>query len=96
MNHCSLGKLQDNLNSSVAEVEEWAASNKLPINEEKTKAILITGKRPSLRIDDEMNLTMNGSDLKLVPSVKLLGAEIDHDESTLTKFAKNYLSELEY
>ena len=81
MNHCSLGKLQENLNFSVAEVGEWAASNKLPINEEKTKAILITGKRPSLRIDDEMNLTMNRSDLELVPSVKLLGAKIDHDLS---------------
>ena len=88
MNHCSLGKLHDNLNS-----------NKLPINEEKTKAILITGKRPSLRIDDEMNLTMNGSDLELVPCVKLLGAEIDHDlsfTSHVDKICKNYLSELEY
>ena len=28
-----------------------------------------------------MNLTMNGSHLELVPSVKLLGAEIDHDLS---------------
>ena len=40
MNHCSLGKSQDNLNSSVAEVEEWAASNKLPINEEKPRLYL--------------------------------------------------------
>ena len=81
MNYCSLGKLQANLNSSIAEVKEWAASNKLPINDGKTKAILITGKRPALRIDGEMSLTMNGSDLELVSSVKLLGVEIDHDLS---------------
>ena len=72
LNHCSLGKLQDNLNSSIAEVEEWRASNKLPINKEKTKAILVTGKRPLLRIDGEMSLTMNGSVIELVSIVKLL------------------------
>ena len=72
LNHCSLGKLQDNLNSSIAEVEEWTASNKLPINKEKTKAILVTGKRPLLRIDGEMSLTMNGSVIELVSIVKLL------------------------
>lgn len=32
------------MNSSVVEIAEWAASNKLPINESKTKPILITGK----------------------------------------------------
>jgi hypothetical protein len=62
MNYCSLGKLLDNLNASIAQVAEWAASNKLPINDGKTKAILITG---------EMSLTMNGSDFELVSSVKL-------------------------
>ena len=38
-NYSSIDKLEQNLNSSVAEIAEWAASNKLPINESKTKAI---------------------------------------------------------
>ena len=32
-NYSSIDKLEQNLNSSVAEIGEWAAYNKLPINE---------------------------------------------------------------
>ena len=32
------GRLEGTLNSSIAEIVDWAASNKLPINEGKTKA----------------------------------------------------------
>ena len=61
--------------------------------------LYITGKHPLLRIDCEKSLTMNGSVVELVPSFKLVGAEIDHDlsfTSHIEKFAKNYLSELVY
>ena len=36
------------------EVVDRAASNKLPINEGKTKAMLITGKRLPSKINEEM------------------------------------------
>ena len=80
-NYSSIDKLEQNLNSSVAEIAEWAASNKLPINESKTKAILITGKRLPSKINYEMALTINGTKLEVVPSVKLLGLEIDFELS---------------
>ena len=80
-NFSSIDRLEQNLNSSVAEIAEWAASNKLPINESKTKAILITGKRLPSKINYEMALTINGTELELVPSVKLLGLEIDSELS---------------
>ena len=94
-NYSSIDKLEQNLNSSVAEIAEWAASNKLPINESKTKAILITGKRLASKINYEMALTINGTKLEVVPSVKLLSLEIDfelsfnsHVEKLCTKLSK--------
>ena len=63
----------------IAEIVEWAASNKLLINEGKTKAIQITGKRLPSKITHEMTLTINGTELEL--SVKLLGLEIDSELS---------------
>ena len=80
-NYSSIDRLEQNLNSSVAEIAEWAAFNKLPINESKTKAILITGKRLPSKINYEMALTINGTKLEVVPSVKLLGLEIDSELS---------------
>lgn len=59
--YSSIDRLEQNLNFSVAEIAEWAAFNKLPINESKTKAILITGKRLPSKINYEMALTINGT-----------------------------------
>ena len=80
-NYSSIDKLEQNLNSSVSEIAKWADSNKLPINESKTKAILITGKRLPSKINYEMALTINGTKLEVVPSVKLLDLEIDFELS---------------
>ena len=53
-NYSSIGRLEQNLDFLIAEIVEWAASNKLPVIEGKTKAILITGKRLPSKINDEM------------------------------------------
>jgi len=94
-NYSSIDRLEQNLNSSVAEIAEWAAFNKLPINESKTQAILITGKRLPSKINYEMALTINGTKLEVVPSVKLLDLEIDselkfnsHVEKLCTKLSQ--------
>ena len=87
-NYSSIDRLEQNLNSSVAEIAEWAAFNKLPINESKTKAILVTGKRLSSKINYEMALTINATKLEVVPSVKLLGLEIDSELSFNTHVEK--------
>ena len=80
-NYSSIGKLEGTLNSSITEIVDWAASNKLPINEGKTKAMLITGKRLLSKVNEEMTLTIKGTELELVPSAKLLGLEIDSELS---------------
>ena len=39
----NMGRLQDSLNASVSEVVNWAIANKLPLNEKKTKVLLVKG-----------------------------------------------------
>ena len=87
-NYSSIHRLEQNLNSSIAEIVEWAAFNKLPIIESKTKVILVTGKHLPSKINDEMALTTNGTKLEVVPSVKLLGLEIDSELSFNTHVEK--------
>ena len=53
-NDSSIGRLEGTLNSSIAEIVDWAASNKLPIYEGQTKAMVITGKRLPSKINEEM------------------------------------------
>ena len=40
----SVGTLQDSLNASVSEVVNLAFANKLPLNEKKTKVLLVKRK----------------------------------------------------
>ena len=41
----NLANLSSSLNKSVSEIQLWASSNKLPLNDDKTKVLMITGKR---------------------------------------------------
>ena len=66
-NYSSIGRLEGTLNSSIAEIVDWA--------------MLITGKRLPSKINEEMTLTIKGTELELVPSAKLLGLEIDSELS---------------
>ena len=67
------------------------------INEGKTKSMLITGKHLPSKINEEMTLTIEKTELELVPSAKLLGLEIDselsftsHEEKLCKKLSKGY------
>ena len=50
--------LNSSLNKSVSEIQLWASANKLPLNEDKTKVLTITGKRCVANI--------NGSDIDVI------------------------------
>ena len=47
-NYSSVDRLEQNLNSSVAEIAEWAPFNKLPINETRVNRLTLTKPRPKL------------------------------------------------
>ncbi|PFX15897.1 putative RNA-directed DNA polymerase from transposon BS [Stylophora pistillata] len=71
----AVDSLQDSLAASLKEIECWTHTNKLPLNEKKTKTLLVTGKRLGKKLPDGYNLslkTMNGVSLEQVPSAKLL------------------------
>ena len=77
----SMGKLQESLNTSVSEVFNWALANRLPLNEKKTKVLTVKRKRLSTKINNNPEITCNGSLLTKVTNVKLLGLEIDEELS---------------
>ena len=76
-----MSKLQDSLNMAVSEVVSWASANKLPLNEKKTKVLVVTGKRLSSKIDFVPEVFIGSTKLTNVCSAKLLGLEIDQDLS---------------
>lgn len=80
-NYDSINLLQESLNNSITEVVDWATANKLPINESKTKALLVTGKRLLSKIEVNPTIMVNKTEIELVSSVKLLGLEIDSELS---------------
>ena len=44
-------KLERDLNNSVAEIINWAVTNKIPINVDKTNVMIVTGKRLESKLD---------------------------------------------
>ena len=56
--------LNSSLNKSVCEIQLWASADKLPLNEDKTKVLVITGKRCVANI--------NGSDIDVIVNGKPL------------------------
>ena len=77
----SMGRLQESPNTSVAEVFNWALANRLPLNEKKNKVLTVKEKRLSTKMNNNPEITCNGSLLTNVMKVKLLGLEIDEELS---------------
>ena len=71
-----MGRLQESLNTSVSEVFNWALANRLPLNEKKTKVLTVKRKRLSTKINNNPEITCNGSLLTNIMNDKLLGLEI--------------------
>ena len=66
------------LNKSVSEIQLWASANKLPLSEDKTKELTITGKRCVANINgSDIDVIGNGKQLSNVDCATLLGVEID-------------------
>ena len=89
----NLATLNSSLNKSVSEIQLWASANKLPLNEDKTKVLTITGKRCVANINgSDTDVIVNGKQLSNVDCATLVGVEIDsklsfneHIEKVCTK-----------
>ena len=70
--------LERDLSNSAAEIQNWAVTNKLPINVDKTNVMIVTGKRLESKLDFQPSVKF--SDHELVGNVSnatLLGLDID-------------------
>ena len=77
-----MGRLQESHSKSVSEVFfNWALADGLPLNEKKTKVLIVKGKRLSTKIKNNPEITCNGSLLTNVMNVKLPGLEINEELS---------------
>ena len=89
--------LRSKLNHAWLEVETWANANKMPLNDLKTKSLLVTGKRLSGKTDSQdkyLSLTTsNGCILEQVETAKLLGLDLD-SEMTFTCHVENLCKKL--
>ena len=52
----NLAHLDLSLNKSVREIQAWASANKMPINEDKTKVLTITGERLKSKRNCELSV----------------------------------------
>ena len=60
-------------NSELAEFESWAVANRLSINIDKTKCLLVS----NIYHPDDLNVFFNGQNLEFVDCTKFLGITID-------------------
>ncbi|CAB4043156.1 Hypothetical predicted protein, partial [Paramuricea clavata] len=63
----------------MANVDEWATLNNLPLNADKTKIMVVGGKRSTVATGIDINL--NGSNISQVSNAKLLGVGVDSELS---------------
>ena len=79
-------------NAEFAHFESWAVANRLSINIDKTKCLLIS----NIFQSDNINIFLNGQDLEFVDFTKFLGVTIDdklkynkHIEEICSKISKS-------
>ena len=68
--------ISENLNNDLLNVEEWIQKNRLVLNVEKTKSILIGG-RQRIKVAQPLNLSMKHKSITQYSCVKLLGVQMD-------------------
>ena len=61
----------------MREIRQWADCNKLPINESKSKVLIITGKRLASKVNSKLAVAMGDKRLENVECATLLVLTID-------------------
>ena len=82
LSKCSSWENVPHLTQTLNQDLKWSARNKMFINSQKTKSMLITGKRlPNLVTSTSIDVSLNGSNIEHVTDFKLLGITLDQDLS---------------
>ncbi|CAB3982361.1 Hypothetical predicted protein [Paramuricea clavata] len=78
----NIPSMVQDLKKDLDSICNWSINNKMVINTEKTKSMLVTGKRLRKKIPDEhlqMDLALGSTTVSQVESQKLLGVIVDQD-----------------
>lgn len=84
----SLQKVQVQLNTELKPIVEWNDTNKMVINEKKTKAMIIASSRKLFEFPVDIALTVNGSPIDIVSNESLLGVHLDQSLNWTTHVDK--------
>jgi hypothetical protein len=86
----------EKLNRDLENLWKWLKFNKLKLNVNKTKYMIVSGKRTNVG-NGTSNLTIDGELVERVSSIKYLGVEIDekltfknHINTTVKNMAKKW------
>ena len=75
----SIQLVKQSLNNDLQEISNWCDENRMVINVEKTKIMIITTRQKWLYLDTtDPDVWIKGDQLQVVESEKLLGLKIDH------------------
>ena len=78
----TLPLLNQSLSQDLSEVERWARENKMYMNMQKTKVLLVTGKclrKRMVQDTGKMGVKTDNAEIEQVANHKLLGMIIDED-----------------
>ena len=75
----NINEIEDNLNTALGRIYDWCVRNKLTINANKTKSMLIGSKQKVHNTD--LNVSIAGGSVAKVNDVKCLGVIIDESLS---------------
>lgn len=69
-------EINDNLNEQMVKIEEWLDKNRLDVNVNKTKVMIIRGVRKTV-VESNVVIKLKGEILEMVNEIKYLGIIID-------------------
>ena len=75
----SCKEASDKLQMSLDEICKWYSGNRLALNENKSKCMLITSKHRTRLDDNQIDVNINGTNIEQVRTVKYLGVTIDEN-----------------
>ena len=72
----NVGQIQADMSADFLHLDEWFSVNKLKVNADKTKVMLFTHPRGTLK-NAEINVTLDSTELESVKTFKYLGITLD-------------------
>ena len=70
--------LRNGLQLDIEDLQKWSNANRMTLNENKTKTMLVTGKRLDKRlVNRKLKIQINNKDIRQVEVYSLLGVKLD-------------------